>query len=273
MSEHDALKTALIRAVRDAGAETLKIRSRGLAVESKKDASPVTEADRQAEAILTAVVEDCMPGVTIVAEERVAAEGAPDPTASFVLIDPLDGTKEFVAGRDEFTVNVAWVRDGRLVLGVVGAPALNRIYVGDPVSGAVRIDGEDTPTPIRVRTPGAGPLEALASRSHADAQTERFLATVGAGRKSAGSSLKFCAVAEGDADLYPRFGPTMAWDTAAAQAVLEAAGGVVAHLDGAPFRYPSNPADGWRNPSFVAFGAFPDDARESVLQHARNAVS
>lgn len=273
MSERDPLKTALIRAVRDAGAEALKIRSRGLAVESKKDASPVTEADRKAEAILTAAVEACMPGVTIVAEERVADEGAPDPTASFVLIDPLDGTKEFVAGRDEFTVNVAWVQEGRPVLGVVGAPALNRIYVGDPDAGAVRIDGDAPPKPIRVRAPGPGPLEALASRSHADAQTERFLAAIDAGRKSAGSSLKFCVVAEGDADLYPRFGPTMAWDTAAAQAVLEAAGGVVAHLDGSPFRYPSNPADGWRNPSFIAFGALPDDARAFVLDNARNALS
>jgi 3'(2'), 5'-bisphosphate nucleotidase len=225
------------------------------AAEAKADGSPVTEADLVAhQAILEGLARDCA-GLPVVSEED-AAHRTPDPAESFILVDPLDGTREFISRNGEFTVNIALVEGGCPVVGVVFAPALGRIWRGAVGVGAqMRASGDAEWQPIGCRHPAAEGVVAVASRSHRDEATEAFLAaqTV-AGLRSVGSSLKFCLVAEGQADVYPRFGTTMEWDTAAGQAVLEAAGGRVVMPDGAPFRY-GKPA--WRNGPFIGWGAAP----------------
>ena len=223
--------------------------------EAKADGSPLTEADLAAhDAILQGLAEHC-PGLPVISEED-AALAATAPSRSFILVDPLDGTREFISGNGEFTVNIALVEDGVPVAGVVFAPALGRLWSGALGAGAqVRHAGDAAPRPIATRRPATGGLVAVASRSHRDAQTDAFLGGLPvAGLRSVGSSLKFCLVAEGEADVYPRFGPTMEWDTAAGQAVLEAAGGRVVTPEGAPFRY-AKADGGWRNGPFVAWGA------------------
>ena len=225
------------------------------AAAAKADGSPVTEADLAAHRmILERLARDC-PGVAVVSEED-AAHRTPDPQECFILVDPLDGTREFISRNGEFTVNIALVEAGRSVAGVVLAPALGRIWAGALGAGArMRAVGAADWQPIACRHPGEGGVVCVASRSHRDATTDAFLAeqTV-AGLRSVGSSLKFCLVAEGQADVYPRFGPTMEWDTAAGQAVLEAAGGQVPTPDGAPFRYGK---PGWRNGPFIGWGVAP----------------
>jgi 3'(2'), 5'-bisphosphate nucleotidase len=248
---------ALLALARDlamkAGQAILDVRARGFAVASKADYSPVTEADHAAEAIILAGLRAALPGAVVVAEEEVAAGHVVGPAAEFWLVDPLDGTREFTAGRDEFTVNIALVRDGRPVLGVVHVPATGETFYGIVGRGAAKSDASGR-RPIAARRPPPEGLTVLASRSHANAAGEQdFLR----GRKVAqvanyGSSLKFCRMAEGKADLYPRLGRTMEWDTAAAQAVLEAAGGAVRNLDGTPLGYGK---PGWENPHFYATGA------------------
>jgi 3'(2'),5'-bisphosphate nucleotidase len=221
----------------------------------------VTAADQAAEAIILAHLASAAPGVPVVAEEQAAAGGAPVVAGRFFLVDPLDGTKEFVAGRDEFTVNIALVEHGVPVLGVVGAPALGRLFAGDVARRvafelrAAAASLEPLRLPLKVRaTPPGGPV-AVASRSHGSDATEAWLAAAGvAGRVSIGSSLKFCLLAAGEADVYPRFGPTMEWDTAAGHAVVLAAGGVVREPDGRPLRYGK---PGFRNPSFIASAGDP----------------
>jgi 3'(2'), 5'-bisphosphate nucleotidase len=250
------LLDAMIEAARIAGDEVLRIRGAGYVVHDKADQSPVTAADQAAEAIILAHLARAAPGVPVVAEEAAAAGATPAVAARFFLVDPLDGTKEFVAGRDEFTVNIALVEDGVPVLGVVGAPALGRMFAGDVGRGdafELRWVGASTASDrvrLRVRpTPVGGPV-AVASRSHGSAATEAWLAGAGvSARVSIGSSLKFCLLAAGEADVYPRFGPTMEWDTAAGHAVVLAAGGVVRETDGRPLRYGK---PGFRNPSFIA---------------------
>ncbi len=226
--------------------------------EAKADGSPLTEADLAAHrAILEGLARDCA-GIAVVSEED-AAHRAPDPRESFILVDPLDGTREFISRNGEFTVNIALVEAGRPVAGVVLAPALGRVWAGAVGAGArMRAVGEAAWQPIACRHPGTDGVVCVASRSHRDAATDAFLAeqTV-AGLRSVGSSLKFCLVAEGQADIYPRFGPTMEWDTAAGQAVLEAAGGRVLTPDGAPFRYGK---PGWRNGPFIGWGVAPGHA-------------
>src|SRR3984885_4514554 len=192
------------------------------------------------------------PACTVVAEEEVASGKITAATAEFWLVDPLDGTREFTSGGDDFAVNIGLVRNGRPVLGVVGVPATGAIFGGIVGVGAWRLkDGQRTP--IVARVPPAEGLTVVASRHHGDqARLDAFLG----GRTVArvvnfGSSLKFCRLAEGEADLYPRFGRTMEWDTCAPQAVLEAAGGAVETLDGAPLRYAK---PGWDNPHFVCWG-------------------
>jgi 3'(2'), 5'-bisphosphate nucleotidase len=224
-------------------------------VQAKGDGSPLTQADLAAhDAILAGLAAAC-PGLPVVSEEDAArAEAAPE--GPFILVDPLDGTREFISGNGEFTVNIALVDGGVPVAGVVHAPALGRTWVGALGAGARAAGPDGAPLrPIAVRAPDPAGLVAVASRSHRDAQTEAFLATLTvAGLRSVGSSLKFCLVAAGEADVYPRFGPTMEWDTAAGQAVLEAAGGCVCGPDGSAFRYGKAGA-AWRNGSFVAWGA------------------
>ena len=243
-----------IRALAErAGEVVLEHYGEGVLVRAKADASPVTVADEAAEAVILARLAELTPEIAVVAEETVAAGHVPEvEEAPFWLVDPLDGTKEFISRNGEFTVNIALVEGGLPVLGVVLAPALGKVWWGAVGHGAwMRDEAGERPIAARPR-PKEG-VVAVASRSHSDAQTEAFLDAQGvAERISAGSSLKFCLVAEGRADIYPRFGPTMEWDTAAGHAVLAAAGGKVSTRDGAPFRYRK---PGFRNPEFIATGA------------------
>jgi 3'(2'), 5'-bisphosphate nucleotidase len=223
------------------------------AVQSKTDKSPVTEADVRAEAIILAALRALTPDVPIVAEESVAAGQVPSIGARFWLVDPLDGTKEFIGRNGEFTVNIAMVQEGVPVLGVVFAPALGRLFSGAQGLGAFVEDSAGRRSIHCRLTPEEG-LTVVASRSHGDAAAlDAFLA----GRKvaslaSAGSSLKLCLIAAGEADLYPRLGRTMEWDIAAGHAVLLAAGGRVSDIAGNPLRY-GKPQ--FENPHFVAAGA------------------
>jgi 3'(2'), 5'-bisphosphate nucleotidase len=222
-------------------------------VAGKSDGSPVTEADARAEALILDGLRRLTPDIPVVAEESVAAGDIPHTGSEFWLVDPLDGTREFISRNGEFTVNIALVREGVPVLGVVYAPAIGVLYEGAAGLGATRTAG-GLRQPVCVRQPPAAGLTVVASRSHGDMdEIARFLG----GRSVAsliqvGSSLKLCRVAEGAADLYPRLGRTMEWDIAAGQAVLEAAGGSVTTLDGTPLRYGK---PGFENPHFVASGA------------------
>ena len=236
-----------------AGAEIRTIRDRGFRVQRKADNSVVTEADKLAEAIILSGLREALPGCTVVAEEEAAGGKRTVATREFWLVDPLDGTREFTSGGDDFAVNIGLVRDGAPALGVVGVPATGEIFSGIVGVGAWRWkDGHRTS--IAARQPPPEGLTVVASRHHGDqALLDAFLA----GRTVArvvnfGSSLKFCRLAEGRADLYPRFGRTMEWDTCAPHAVLEAAGGSVETLDGKPLRYGK---PGWENPHFVCWGA------------------
>jgi 3'(2'), 5'-bisphosphate nucleotidase len=260
--DHKQLASALVPAVLAAGAIEMRHYRTGLAIETKADASPVTIADREAEAVLVAAITAATPGIPIAAEEAVAAGRLPALGGEFFLVDPLDGTREFIAQRDEFTVNIALVRHGVPMFGIVYAPACEELYLTlapdhaaiariAPREGDVSLDDIGL-QPIRTRPPDPSALVALVSRSHDTPETEDFLARFAvASRTSAGSSLKFCVMARGAADIYPRLGPTMAWDIAAGHAVLAAAGGSVTALDGKPLRYGAN---GLRNPHFVAWG-------------------
>ena len=225
----------------------------GTTVSTKADSSPVTEADEAGEAVILAALRLLTPEVPIVAEEAVSRGELPNVgDGPFWLVDPLDGTKEFISRNGEFTVNIGLIEHREPILGVVLAPARGLAWWGAAGIGASRREG-DTVRPIRVRArPGQGAV-AVASRSHRDAETDAWLQGEGIeDTMSAGSSLKFCLVAEGKADVYPRFGPTMEWDTAAGDAVLRAAGGAVVTTAGAPFLY-VKPA--FRNPGFIARGA------------------
>ncbi len=239
---------------RDAGRVVMEVYGSDFAVRGKDDASPVTEADERAERLIVPALAALTPGVPVVAEEEVAAGRVPQVGARFWLVDPLDGTKEFISRNGEFTVNVALVDEGAPVLGVVLAPAQGargRLFAGATGVGAW-VEDEGGRRPIRCRAVPAEGLTVVASRSHGDAAAlDAFLA----GRKvastaNAGSSLKLCLVAAGEADLYPRLGRTMEWDIAAGHAVLRAAGGEVTRIDdGRPLRYGK---PGFENPHFVA---------------------
>ena len=256
---HADLADLFARLAVEAGWIELDLYDRGCAVAAKDDSSPVTEADLRAEAAILAGLAREAPDLAVVAEETVARHGAPRCPARFALVDPLDGTREFVRRNGEFTVNIALVEDGAPVLGVVFAPTLGLLWSGAAGAGAfVATCARGARAPHERRAiaarPAPGRLVALASRSHGDPQTEAFLAALPlASRASAGSSLKFCRIAEGAADVYPRFAPTMEWDTAAGHAVLAAAGGIVTAPDGAPFLYGKCEA-GYRNGPFVAWG-------------------
>jgi len=253
MTSATDLIAMICAAALDAGAAILEVYAQPFAVAQKADASPVTRADEIAEAIILERLRQATPDIPVIAEELAAAGGLPAAApAKFWLVDPLDGTKEFIARNGEFTVNIALIEQGIPILGVVHAPVTGFSWWTEKGS-AWRRQGLDAPQPIAARAVPAEGAIVLHSRSHAD---ERALAGYlaglpGAERRAAGSSIKFCLVASGEADLYPRFGPTMEWDTAAAQAVLEAAGGSVVTLDGAPLRYGK---PGFRNPDFIARG-------------------
>nr|WP_294509933.1 3'(2'),5'-bisphosphate nucleotidase CysQ [uncultured Rhodopila sp.] len=236
-----------------AAAVILEIRDRGFRVERKADDSVVTEADKAAEAIILAGLRRALPGCTAVAEEEAASGVVTGAVPEFWLVDPLDGTREFSTGGDDFAVNVGLVRGGVPVVGAVAVPATGEIFGGIAGIGAWR-QKDGVRAPIRVRPCPPEGLTVVASRRHGDAALlqnfldERHVARV----VNFGSSLKFCRIAEGQADAYPRFGRTMEWDTCAPHAVLLAAGGSVETLDGQPLRYGK---PGWENPHFVCWGA------------------
>ncbi len=237
-----------------AGAAILNIYGAEFTARTKADSSPVTDADEAAEAIIVAGLAELTPGIPIVAEESMARGEAPATLgARFWLVDPLDGTREFVSRNGEFTVNLGLIEDGRPVLGIVQAPVLSELYLGIVGRGAWRWRQDGGAEAIGVRCCPDDGHDVLASRSHRDQATEDYLAGVKCRSLiGAGSSLKFCRLAEGVADLYPRFGPTAEWDTAAGQAVLVAAGGSVVDLDGRDLTYGK---PGFRNPPFIARGA------------------
>jgi 3'(2'), 5'-bisphosphate nucleotidase len=225
----------------------------------KGDASPVTIADERAEALILDLLAARASPIAVIAEESAARGDRAAIGAAFVLVDPLDGTREFLSRNGEFTVNIALISDGAPVAGAVYAPVLQRLWLaGDHAFACTAPAGAPLPgpgerTPLRCRSAPSGGLVAVASRSHCDAATDAFLARLPiAERRSAGSSLKFCALAEGQADVYPRFGPTMEWDTAAGEAVLRAAGGILVAADGSAFRYGKTDT-GFRNGGFIAW--------------------
>jgi len=254
-----AMMDQLTDLVLRAGAATLAVDRRAMAIEGKADGSPVTEADLAADRIIAEGLARLMPEVPALSEER-AAQGRPA-SGSFFLIDPLDGTKEFVAGRDEFTVNLALVTDGTPLLGIVGAPALGLAWRGLVGFGAERLtinpDGLSyTTAPIHTRPlppPGRDWIVAI-SRLHLDARTTAFIASrPGAVRQTMGSAVKFCRVAEGQADIYPRLSPTCEWDIAAGHAIVTAAGGRVTDSKGAALRF-DEPGEKFIVPEFIAWG-------------------
>jgi 3'(2'), 5'-bisphosphate nucleotidase len=244
------LLRALVELADEAGREIMRHYATGTEVMEKADKSPVTAADEAGEAIILEGLARLTPEIPVVAEEAVAAGRIPAVgDGPFWLVDPLDGTKEFIQKRGEFTVNIGLVEDRLPVVGVVVAPAIDTAWWGAVGHGATRRKGGVVER-IAVRaTAPAGGLVAVASRSHRDAETDAWLSAHGITETiSCGSSLKFCAVAEGRADVYPRFGRTMEWDTAAGHAVLRAAGGEVVTTTGEPFRY--------NKPGFANDGGF-----------------
>jgi 3'(2'), 5'-bisphosphate nucleotidase len=246
-------KLALLAAIaRAAGAVVMRHYAAGVEARFKEDRSPVTDADQEAEAVILAALARDFPGVPVVAEEEAAAGRVAAVAGHFFLVDPLDGTKEFVARRGgQFTVNIGEIVNGAPVSGVVFAPALERMFLGSLADGAFEITGE-TIRPIAARAPGSDGLVAVSSKSHPDEKTARLLQSLQVRENiHAGSSLKFCLVAAGEADIYPRAGRTMEWVTAAGHAVLAAAGGTVTEWEGAPFRYGK---PGFENGAFIARG-------------------
>ena len=256
------LLEAMIDAAIAAGDVIVAARRAGLQVEKKADASPVTDADRAAEVLIAERMAVAAPDVPMIGEEGVSEGRVPKLDGSFFLVDPLDGTREFVKGGNDFTVNIGLVRGGRPALGVIFVPASAKLFGGIVGEGAWRTEVvagvPGTRRAMRVRAAPEGAITVVASRSHRTPETDAFIRRFDVGELvSRGSSLKFCAVAEGKADLYPRMGTTMQWDTAAGEAILVAAGGRVVQLDGRPLFYGLGPApgpDAFRNPWFVAAG-------------------
>jgi 3'(2'), 5'-bisphosphate nucleotidase len=249
-----ALLEALGIAAREAGEAIRAVRRRGFEVAHKGDASPVTEADHAAERIILDALARAAPGVPVIAEEEVAAGRIPAHEELYFLVDPLDGTKEFVRGGDDYTVNIGLIEGGQPALGVVLAPEQGRLFSGLVGQGAW-VEASGAPRqPLRVRSPGDD-LIAVASKSHFTQNTADYLVSLGLAceRVSVGSSLKFCILAEAEADIYPRLSPTSEWDTAAGHAVLLGAGGAVAAPDGTSLGY-GKPA--FLNRGFLATGGW-----------------
>lgn len=258
-ASRDEIALFLAKATLAAGPAVMEEYERGCDVASKADGSPVTSADRRAEVIICERLASIAPKLPVCAEEAVAAGGRAQVAERFLLVDPLDGTREFLAGNGEFTINVALIERGAPIAGAVYAPAIGRLWVGgetaftcDAAAG-VALPGEGSRRRIRTRRAPTS-LIAFASRSHLDAESDAFLKRLPVGEtRFAGSSLKFCLIAEGLGDVYPRFAPTMEWDTAAGDAVLRAAGGGVLDPSGRPLLY-GKAASGLRNGPFIAWG-------------------
>jgi len=253
LPEPRALAMGIRAAALEAGAAIMRIYAGDFRVDAKADASPVTEADAAAERIILRHLARLTPGVPVVAEEEASAGRVPEVgDGPFWLVDPLDGTREFIGRNGEFTVNIALIRERRPAMGVVTAPAKGLVFLASGPGQATREETGGPAHPIRVRVPDPDGQVVMVSRSHRSPETDAWLAGIKMKRQAdAGSSLKFCLLAAGEADLYPRLGRTMEWDTAAGQAVLECAGGSVTTLDGRPLRYGK---PGFENPHFVARG-------------------
>jgi 3'(2'), 5'-bisphosphate nucleotidase len=261
--DYAALVDQLAETAREAGAAILEVVQRGFEVESKHDTSPVTEADRAAELIILAALARAAPGIPVIAEEEVAAGRIPAHDDTYFLVDPLDGTKEFIRGGDDYTVNIGLIERGIPKLGVVFAPATGRLHGGCVGDGAWLDEGQGR---VQIATRPRGEITtAVASKSHLNQATIDYLeAAVGnCGYVSVGSSLKFCIVAEGKADIYPRAAPTSEWDTAAGHAVLLAAGGLVDGPDGAPLGYGKR---AFLNRAFVATSGWKPPRLEPFLE-------
>lgn len=236
----------------EAGAAIWAIFQEDVAVTRKADDSPVTAADTAAEAIVLKALARLIPGVPVIAEEEVAAGRMPEVGDRFLLVDPLDGTKEFIKGTGEFTVNIALISGTGPVLGVVHVPVTGVTYWGRKGAGAFMARAGQAPVALRTRPAKLEQLVIVASKDHAGPRVEELLKRLPtASTANLGSSLKFCLIAEGQADFYPRFQPTCEWDTGAAQCVLEAAGGAVTDTTGQPLVYNKEQL---LNPSFLAFG-------------------
>jgi 3'(2'), 5'-bisphosphate nucleotidase len=255
------LLDALTSLVSQAAAAILAISPAGLSVREKPDRSPVTAADLASETVIIEGLAKLLPGVPIVSEEAALRSPRGTSASEFLLVDPLDGTRELVAGRDEFTVNIALISHGQPRMGVIAAPARGLIWRGVADAGAERLmlapgaspDAARETLAIRTRSLPSSGVVALVSRSHLDPKTESYLARIHpAERISCGSSLKFCQLAEGKADLYPRLALISEWDVAAGHAVLTAAGGAVTDPTGSPLAY-GRSAD-FRIPGFIARG-------------------
>jgi 3'(2'), 5'-bisphosphate nucleotidase len=261
--DYESLVDQLADAAREAGSAILEVVRRGFEIESKQDSSPVTEADRAAELVVLAALARAAPGVPVIAEEEVAAGRIPAHDQTYFLVDPLDGTKEFIRGGDDYTVNIGLIEDGSPKLGVVFAPAQGRLHGGCVGAGAWLDEGRGRSV-IRTR-PRAQEVTAVASKSHLNQATLDYLrAAVGeCSYVSVGSSLKFCIVAEGKADIYPRAAPTSEWDTAAGHAVLLAAGGLVDGPDGQALRYGKT---AFLNRAFVATSGWKPPLLEGFLE-------
>jgi 3'(2'), 5'-bisphosphate nucleotidase len=260
-----ALREAVIALARDAAAAIVQVYDHGFEIEHKADHSPVTQADLASHRIIDAGLRRLTPQWPVLSEE-----GASTPWETrrqwrrYWLVDPLDGTREFIKRNGEFTVNIALIEDGVPTFGVVLAPVGGALWHAARGDGAYRRDG-DAQAPLSTRRPATGTLRVAASRSHRDPRTQRLLGRIGdAHTVNLGSSLKFCRIAEGGMDVYPRFGPTSEWDTAAAHCVLECAGGAVIAPDGRPFRY--NQRDTLLNGDFLALGD-PDLPWRQWLEH------
>ena len=258
-ASRDEIALFLAKATLAAGPAVMEEYDRGCSVASKEDGSPVTSADHRAEAIICECLASLAPMPPVCAEESIAAGAHAQVAERFLLVDPLDGTREFLAGNGEFTINVALIERGAPVAGAVYAPAIGRLWVGgetaftcETLPGA-ELPGQGSRRRIRTRSAPSS-LVAFASRSHLDAKSDSFLKRLPIGEtRFAGSSLKFCLIAEGLGDVYPRFAPTMEWDTAAGDAVLRAAGGGVLDPSGLPLSYGKVDSE-LRNGPFIAWG-------------------
>ncbi|MCI0600942.1 MAG: 3'(2'),5'-bisphosphate nucleotidase CysQ [Beijerinckiaceae bacterium] len=244
----------------EAGVAVMEVYAGASLARRKSDGSPVTDADEAAEAIILERLAAHLPDVPVLAEEAASRGAAMNAAQSFILVDPVDGTREFLSRNGEFTINIALIIDGVPRAGAVYAPALGKLWIaGAAASACDAAPGGPLPPsgkrrPMFARLAPEQGLTALVSRSHADPVTEAFLAKLPIfERLEAGSSLKFCLLAEGKADVYPRFGRTMEWDTAAGDAVLRAAGGIVTDAEGHPLRYGKSGAQ-FRNGPFIAWG-------------------
>ncbi|MBS0237917.1 MAG: 3'(2'),5'-bisphosphate nucleotidase CysQ [Proteobacteria bacterium] len=265
VNDHDALIAALLPAVREAGRIEMAHFTNGVKFEQKADRSPVTVADQEAEGILLSALTQVAPDVPIVAEEQIAAGGACGYAKRFFLVDALDGTRLFIRGKPEFSINVGFVEDAKTRFGLIYLPPSERLFVtrSDGASYEARLSQKDEApfealqfNRLSTRKPDPAALVAFNSRGNGNASTS-LLATLNVkDARPLGSSMKFCLIAAGEGDLYARFGETYEWDTAAGQAILEAAGGTVAKIDGSQLTY-GHFERGYRNPHFVAWGRQP----------------